>query len=71
VSRESEGAANETPNPDLCPRSTARFETTCTDSRCQTLSAPRARPPERSGALGPRERRRGGSRGAKPPGSMT
>src|SRR5206468_7912020 len=28
---------------------------------------PRARPPERSGATGPRERRRGGSAGAKPP----
>jgi ABC-type sugar transport system ATPase subunit/ribose/xylose/arabinose/galactoside ABC-type transport system permease subunit len=31
--------------------------------------APQARPPERSGAWGPRERRRGGSAGAKPPGS--
>jgi hypothetical protein len=31
--------------------------------------APQARPPERSGATGPRERRRGGSAGAKPPGS--
>src|SRR5262245_59137970 len=34
-----------------------------------TVGAPQARPPERSGALGPRERRRGGSAGAKPPGS--
>ena len=33
------------------------------------LGAPQARPPERSGATGPRERRRGGSAGAKPPGS--
>ena len=33
------------------------------------LGAPQARPPERSGAVGPRERRRGGSAGAKPPGS--
>jgi hypothetical protein len=33
------------------------------------LGAPRARPPERSGAMGPRERRRGGAAGAKPPGS--
>src|SRR3954468_15455146 len=30
--------------------------------------APRARPPERSGAWGPRERRRGGAAGAKRPG---
>src|SRR5262245_4152730 len=29
----------------------------------------RRAPPERSGAMGPRERRRGGSAGAKPPGS--
>src|SRR5438046_2961858 len=33
------------------------------------LGAPQARPPERSGATGPRERRRGGSAGAEPPGS--
>src|SRR5919106_921164 len=33
------------------------------------LGAPRARPPERSGAWGPRERRRRGVRGAKPLGS--
>src|SRR5436309_987092 len=30
------------------------------------VGAPQARPPERSGATGPRERRRGGSAGAKP-----
>src|SRR6266699_7025751 len=35
------------------------------------VGAPQARPPERSGATGPRERRRGGSAGAKPPGSRT
>jgi len=33
------------------------------------LGAPQARPPARSGAPGPRERRRGGAAGAKPPGS--
>src|SRR5436309_15530566 len=41
-------------------------------SRCErriAVGAPQARPPERSGATGPRERRRGGSAGAKPPGS--
>src|SRR5437867_3850049 len=32
-----------------------------------SVGAPQARPPERSGATGPRERRRGGSAGAKPP----
>jgi hypothetical protein len=39
------------------------------DVRISGLGAPQARPPERSGATGPRERRRGGSAGAKPPGS--
>ena len=32
-----------------------------------TAGAPRARPTERSGAKGPRERRRWGAGGAKPP----
>jgi hypothetical protein len=47
--------------PEFCPHLLAE--------RHNGLGAPQARPPKRSGAMGPRERRRGGAAGAKPLGS--